>query len=182
MFKVIHLVKCQAVDVKIRLMDDCYNELPVSHDNSIWFMQPLTHILTKYSTKVSCSSNMPAAYLIGSQLIALTPNLVYIQESDFSTFGKLENSQNDFKNELVNSLKPKHILDNVPESKSFYESTKKFVEKYLQLLIVIGHAWCIVYVTKNGISLWKRFKSYIWDRNSNNLENAPNDEAVVVKT
>lgn len=146
------------MDVNIRLTDDCYNELPVSHDNNSWFMQPLTHVLTKYATKTSCSS-MPSAYRIGNQWIVLTPKLIYIQEPNGLSINKKL---------IVDSFKSEQILENVAEdaeNKTFYESIKKSVEKYWQLLVFIGNIYCIVYVTKYGIGLWKRFKS----RNSNNL-------------
>lgn len=50
--EVIHLINCVPVECKIRYTEDCYNELPVSHQNSSLFLLPKSRILTRKKSRI----------------------------------------------------------------------------------------------------------------------------------
>lgn len=62
--EVIHLIKCLAVPCKIRHLDVCYNELPVTYRNESLFLLPRSRILTKTGTPRDCNEFLPAMYQI----------------------------------------------------------------------------------------------------------------------
>lgn len=60
----VHVVKCAPVAVKIRHTERCYNELPVTYQNSSLFLTPKTHILLRTGTIRECTSVLPTMYLV----------------------------------------------------------------------------------------------------------------------
>lgn len=94
------------MDVRIRSIDDCYDELPVLHNNNSWFMLPFSHILSKYATKRSCS--LPAPYRIGSQWINLSPEVTSIKSpADIFSFNQITDYS--LKKEIIASLEQNTI-------------------------------------------------------------------------
>ncbi|MEC4734871.1 MAG: hypothetical protein O7161_02885 [Wolbachia endosymbiont of Halictus tumulorum] len=71
--EVIHIIKCIAVDVKIRHTEDCFIELPVNHGNKSQFLTPVTHILTNHGTHRDCSLVLPVMYEIDQIWHRFTP-------------------------------------------------------------------------------------------------------------
>lgn len=62
--EVMHLIKCLPVPCKIRHLDICYNELPVTYQNESLFMLPRSRILTKTGTPRDCNEFLPTMYRI----------------------------------------------------------------------------------------------------------------------
>lgn len=62
--EVIHIIKCVPVQVKVRHVDSCFEELPVQFRNLTIFMTPKTRILKRYGTERDCSTIVPVMYQI----------------------------------------------------------------------------------------------------------------------
>lgn len=71
--EVIHLIKCVPVECKVRYTEECYNELPVSHQNQSLFLLPKSHILTRKGTPRSCSNLLPTSFKINGAWFRLIP-------------------------------------------------------------------------------------------------------------
>lgn len=65
--EVIHITKCQAVDVVLRVADKCYQELPVLYNNASFFLTPKSHLLQTHGTEIQCSSILPSLFLIHNE-------------------------------------------------------------------------------------------------------------------
>lgn len=72
--EVIHILQCIPADVKVRKTEDCYNELPVTHNNETYFLTPKTRILTKFGTRRQCNGLLPTIYKVDEQWVKLTPS------------------------------------------------------------------------------------------------------------
>lgn len=70
--EVLHLIKCVPVECKIRHTDDCYNELPVSHNNASVFLLPRSRIITRTGTTRDCNGLLPAMYKIHDTWFRIT--------------------------------------------------------------------------------------------------------------
>lgn len=73
MGEVMHLVKCVPVECKVRHTERCYNELPVTHRNTSYFLLPRSRIMTRTGSIKECSSLLPTMYKIGGSWFRLTP-------------------------------------------------------------------------------------------------------------
>jgi hypothetical protein len=62
--KVIRIVKCILVEVKVRHTTECYMELSVWQGNNTAFFTPKTHFLTKHGNHWECSMRLPTLYNI----------------------------------------------------------------------------------------------------------------------
>lgn len=71
--EVIHLIKCVPVECKVRYTEECYNELPVSHQNRSLFLLPKSRIMTRKGTPRSCSDLLPTSFKINGAWFRLTP-------------------------------------------------------------------------------------------------------------
>lgn len=63
--EVIHVAKCKRVSVRVRNVDRCYDELPVTHRNMSMFLSPVTRILTRVGTEVECNPAFGIMYELG---------------------------------------------------------------------------------------------------------------------
>jgi hypothetical protein len=71
--EVIYIIKCVPVTCKIRQTDKCYNELPVTHGNSSYFLSPRSRILTRGGTTRECSELLPAMYQVEDKWFRIIP-------------------------------------------------------------------------------------------------------------
>lgn len=71
--EVMYLVKCQAVSVKRKFSENCYQEFPVEYMNSTWYMAPRTHILLVRGNEVPCSEIVPINYNIDNKWYSFSP-------------------------------------------------------------------------------------------------------------
>lgn len=62
--EVVHLGRCISVPVTIRYTELCYNELPVTFNNSEYFLSARSRILQKIGTQIPCSLILPVQYQI----------------------------------------------------------------------------------------------------------------------
>jgi len=69
----LHLVKCLAVECRVRPTDTCYNKIPVTYKNQSLFMLPRTRILTKKGTPRDCNELLPVMYNIQGSWYRLMP-------------------------------------------------------------------------------------------------------------
>lgn len=69
----IHLIKCVPVECRIRQVDTCYNELPVTHQNQSLFLSPRSRILTRSGTPKDCNELLPTMYHIHNTWYRLLP-------------------------------------------------------------------------------------------------------------
>ncbi|KYN50086.1 hypothetical protein ALC62_00114, partial [Cyphomyrmex costatus] len=76
--EVLHLVKCIPVECKLRQAEHCYSELPVTHANTSFFLQPRTRILTKTGTIRDCNHLLPIMYKLHGIWFRLTPKPVEV--------------------------------------------------------------------------------------------------------
>lgn len=76
--EVLHLIKCVPVECKIRLVESCYHELPVTHRNQSYFLAPRSRILVRTSTPRDCDGFLPATYRIDGAWYKLTPRPVEV--------------------------------------------------------------------------------------------------------
>lgn len=60
--EVIHIIQCVPVNCKLRHTETCYNELPVTHKNTTYFLLPRTRILTRKGTHKDCNELLPSMY------------------------------------------------------------------------------------------------------------------------
>ncbi|KYN00131.1 hypothetical protein ALC62_09092 [Cyphomyrmex costatus] len=74
----LHLVKCVPVECKLRHVDKCYTELPVTHQNTSYFLQPRSRILTKTGTIRDCNQLLPVMYKLHGIWFRLGPKPVEI--------------------------------------------------------------------------------------------------------
>ncbi|KYM97148.1 hypothetical protein ALC62_12176, partial [Cyphomyrmex costatus] len=74
----LHLVKCIPVECKLRQAEHCYTELPVTHANASFFLQPRTRILTKTGTIRDCNHLLPVMYKLHGIWFRLTPKPVEV--------------------------------------------------------------------------------------------------------
>lgn len=68
--EVIYLTRCPAVQVSLRPVTTCYNELPVTSGNRSMFMLPRSHVLTRYGTEILCNPLLVAKYYVAGSWIA----------------------------------------------------------------------------------------------------------------
>lgn len=73
--EVMYLVKCQAVSVNRKFLDECYQEFPVEYKNSTWFMSPRTHLLTKNGNQIPCSEIVPVNYNVEGKWYSFSPKI-----------------------------------------------------------------------------------------------------------
>ena len=71
--EVIHLIKCVPVECRLRAVDDCYNELPVTYQNRSLFLLPRSKILTQTGTLRDCNELLPVMYQIHDTWYKMTP-------------------------------------------------------------------------------------------------------------
>lgn len=71
--EVAHIIKCTPVDCSVRRTTECYNELPVTHQNKSLFLSPTSKILLKTGTQIECDPLLPALYYIDNQWYRFSP-------------------------------------------------------------------------------------------------------------
>lgn len=74
--EVAHIIKCTPVAVKIRHTTECYQELPVTHQNKSLFLSPKSRILLKSGTIRECTTILPAMYHLDNVWYQLSPRPV----------------------------------------------------------------------------------------------------------
>ena len=74
--EVIYIVKCVPVTCRVRQTEECYNELPVSHTNTSYFLLPRSRVLTKGGTIRDCNELLPSMYRIDETWFKLMPRPV----------------------------------------------------------------------------------------------------------
>lgn len=72
----IHIIKCIPVECRIRHVESCFTELPVTHDNRSVFLLPGSRIITHAGTPRDCSEVLPAMYKIYGTWFRLMPRPV----------------------------------------------------------------------------------------------------------
>lgn len=65
--QVLYLHKCAPQNVSHRETNECYQELPVLHNNRKMFMSPKSRILLESGEEILCSQVMPSKFLIDDQ-------------------------------------------------------------------------------------------------------------------
>lgn len=76
MGEVLYIVQCTPKIARVRRTERCYNELPVTVENSSYFMSPVTHILQGSAEQIECSQLLTPLYFIDNEWVGLTPNPV----------------------------------------------------------------------------------------------------------
>lgn len=64
--EVIHIIKCQSIDVTLRSTDKCYLELPVAANNKSYYMTPRSHLLLNFGTEISCNELLSPQYFLSN--------------------------------------------------------------------------------------------------------------------
>ncbi|XP_070168029.1 uncharacterized protein [Polyergus mexicanus] len=71
-----HLIKCVPAECRLRSVEGCYNELPVTYKNQSVFLLPGSKILTKTGTPKDCNELLPTMYKIYNTWYRLMPKPV----------------------------------------------------------------------------------------------------------
>lgn len=71
--EVIYIIKCVPVTCKLRQMEECFNELPVSHNNISYFLSPRSRVLLKSGTVKDCNELLPTMYQIDNTWYRMMP-------------------------------------------------------------------------------------------------------------
>lgn len=71
--EVVHIIKCQPVEVKVSTSDTCYNQLPVLRGNISYYLTPQTHLLLRQGTEIKCNSIAPVMYRLENSWYKLIP-------------------------------------------------------------------------------------------------------------
>ncbi|CAD6226584.1 GSCOCG00011906001-RA-CDS [Cotesia congregata] len=74
--ELVHITKCVAAPVQVRVTDHCYQELPVSYNNRSYFLTPKSRILVQRGTLIECNTILPVGYLIDEAWFHLTPKAI----------------------------------------------------------------------------------------------------------
>jgi hypothetical protein len=72
-----YIYKCNPVEVKLKRMADCYEELPVLtlSNNVTMFMSPITHILVRIGNIVPCRVTSPTLWHLENQWVSIGPDI-----------------------------------------------------------------------------------------------------------
>lgn len=72
----IHIIKCQPVEVKIDPYPKiCTQDIPILYHNEPLFMSSTSHIIIKHSQKLNCNKILPVKFRINGNWIKFTPTL-----------------------------------------------------------------------------------------------------------
>ena len=97
----IHVIKCVPVEVEIiNDLNICYEQLPVRWKDEIWFLTPVTRIITKRGTQISCTGILPTNFKINDRWMSINPRPVLVK-SPKSLEADLED---DVKFQSINNL------------------------------------------------------------------------------
>ena len=77
--EVVHILNCVPVQVKVNTVAYCTHELPVVYLNETLYMHPRSHILSRYTENVPCSTLYSVKYRLQGAWYALGPNLIQTQ-------------------------------------------------------------------------------------------------------
>lgn len=73
--EVIYIIKCVPVRCRVRRTENCYNELPVTYQNTSYFLLPRSRIMTKTGTSRDCNDLLPNLYKIDDIWYRITTNV-----------------------------------------------------------------------------------------------------------
>lgn len=76
--EVAHLVRCIPVEVAIRHVEECYQELAVQRGNDTFFLSARTRILRKTGTQIPCSPIIPQMFDLGGNWYKIAPKPVAV--------------------------------------------------------------------------------------------------------
>ncbi|OXU16632.1 hypothetical protein TSAR_013300 [Trichomalopsis sarcophagae] len=71
--EVAHLVVCDEILCKVRQVEECFQEIPVTCRNESYFLKPFSRIMTKTGTARTCNNILPALYLIEESWLKFSP-------------------------------------------------------------------------------------------------------------
>lgn len=74
--EVIYIIKCVPVTCRVRQTEHCYNELPVTHSNSSYFLSPRSRILLRSGTTKDCNGLLPTMFRVDDTWFRMTPRLM----------------------------------------------------------------------------------------------------------
>lgn len=74
--EVLYIIKCVPDECKVRQTEGCYNELPVTHTNSTYFLSPKSRILLKGGTQRDCNELLPPMFRIHDTWFRMMPRPV----------------------------------------------------------------------------------------------------------
>lgn len=74
--EVIHLMKCIQVEVELRPVMKCYDELPVTWNGTKYFLSPRTRMLIRKGNEIECNLLMPPMYYLNSTWVRFTPEII----------------------------------------------------------------------------------------------------------
>ncbi|EZA48616.1 hypothetical protein X777_13628 [Ooceraea biroi] len=74
--EVMYIIKCVPVECRIRPTERCYNELPVAHANSSYFLSPRSRILLKVGTTRDCNDLLSTMFRMHDSWYRMMPRPV----------------------------------------------------------------------------------------------------------
>ncbi|XP_047370478.1 uncharacterized protein LOC124957491 [Vespa velutina] len=112
--EVIHIVKCTPVPVSIRQSEECYHELPVTHQNNSLYLTPKSRILVKTGTIKECNALLPSMYYLEGNWYRLTPKPVEVLPPQIlQPLTKLAWKYTNTKNLMTSGIYTHQDLDNL---------------------------------------------------------------------
>lgn len=115
---VIHIVKCQPVEVVINPNPrECYDQIPILYNGKNLFLSTITRTIIKHATLKTCNKILPVEFNVDGTWISFTPEL------KFTTAPKLLNP------EMKESWSPKEIKDLDHRGMYSEQDVEDFMEK-----------------------------------------------------
>lgn len=71
--EVLYIIKCVLVECKVRQIEYCFNELPVTHANTSYFLSPRSRILVRGGTRRGCNELLPTMFRIQETWFRMMP-------------------------------------------------------------------------------------------------------------
>lgn len=103
--EVLYIAQCLPVIVKIRPVEKCYNELPITWGNQSLFLTPLTHVITNYATEVPCNTPFKQYYKVEKQWLKLMPTPTVVKTPKVLKMDTKINWTSEWDNDLTNLTK-----------------------------------------------------------------------------
>lgn len=77
--EVVRIAKCVPVEVKLRRIDQCFQELPVNRSGTPMFMMPRSRVLVKTAEQINCNAAIAPMYILDNKWTILDPKPGYAE-------------------------------------------------------------------------------------------------------
>lgn len=75
---VLYVIQCSPTMVTLRRSTRCFQEIPVTFNDTPWFLSPISRILTEHGEEVQCGRLAPPVHMLEGVWTALTPDPIQV--------------------------------------------------------------------------------------------------------